>query len=60
MALMAKMVSPSKEGKLREKRGKDAFEQAASMMMAVSIIPPFDIFFFKVLLAHSSLFFYSM
>ena len=34
--LMAHMVSASKEGKMREKRGKNALKQAASMMMVVS------------------------
>ena len=46
VTLLAKMVSPSKEGKLREKRGKDALEQATSLMMAISIISSFDKFFF--------------
>ena len=45
VTLLVKMVSSSEEGKLREKRGKDALEQAVSMMMAVSIISSFDKFF---------------
>ena len=36
--LLAKMVSPSDEGKLKEKKGKDALKQVASIMVAVSII----------------------
>ena len=34
--LLAKMVSPSIEGRMMEKRGKDALEQAASVIVAVS------------------------
>ena len=36
VTLLAKMVPPQKESKMREKRGKDTLEQAASMMMVVS------------------------
>ena len=32
---MAQTVSPSVEGKMMEKKGKDALEQAASIMVAV-------------------------
>ena len=47
VTLLAKMVSSSKEGKLREKKGKDTLVQAASMMMEVCITPSlFGKFFF--------------
>ena len=36
--LMVNMVDLSEEDKLREKRGFDAFSQATSMMLAVSLI----------------------
>ena len=35
VTLLARTVSPSVEGKMMEKRGKDALEQVASMMVAV-------------------------
>ena len=46
VTFLAEIVSPSEEGKLKEKRGKDAIEQATSMMMVVSIVSSFDKFFF--------------
>ena len=38
VTLMANMVSPNEKSRIREKRGKEALEQATSMMMVVSII----------------------
>ena len=35
---LAKMASPSEEGKLKEKRRKDAFKQATSMMVVISVV----------------------
>ena len=37
VTLMENMVPPSKESRMRDKRGKNAFEQATSMIMVVSI-----------------------
>ena len=36
VTLLARMFSPVVEGKMMEKRGKDALDQAASIMVAVS------------------------
>ena len=41
---------------MREKRGKDALEQAASMMMMVSITSLLDKIFLSVACSYSSLF----
>ena len=37
VTLMANMVSPNEESKMRENRGKEALEQATNMIMVVSI-----------------------
>ena len=49
VTLSATMDPPHEESKMREKRGKDTLEQAASVMITVSITSPLDKFFFKVL-----------
>ena len=38
VTLLAKMASPSENGKLKEKRGKDALNEASSMTVVVSIL----------------------
>ena len=37
VTLMANMVPPSEENKMRDKRGKEALAQATNMIMVVSI-----------------------
>ena len=44
VTLMATMVPPTKENKLREKRGQEALNQGTSMVLLVSI--PFHLCFF--------------
>ena len=38
VTLMANMVPPNEESRMREKRGNEALEQATNMIMVVSII----------------------
>ena len=40
VTLMATMVPPTEENKLREKRGREALNQGTSMVLMVSIIFP--------------------
>ena len=45
MTLMANMLSPNEESRMREKRGKEELTQAINMIMVVSIIfLPYKIF----------------
>ena len=53
VTLMANMVFPHEESKMREKRGNDTFEQVASMMMAVSITYSLDKIFLSVACSYS-------
>ena len=48
VTIMANMVPPSKEDKMRDKRGKEAFAQSTSMIMVVSIISFYNKIFLSV------------
>ena len=45
VTLMATMVPPDEESKLREKRGREALDQGTSMVLLVSV--PFPLYFAK-------------
>ena len=40
VTLMATMVPPDEEGRLREKRGREALDQRTSMVLLVSVMFP--------------------
>ena len=65
VTLMATMVPPTKDSKIREKRGREALAQATNMVLLVSILvhldlhqvtadrPPNDLFLFPFSKRHS-------